>query len=192
MSRLLLNSRYLILVPILGLALAAAFFFVFGGIGLIQLLVEYLLALLGLAHEPLESGQGLLIYEVVEHVHMFLVGTVLYITAIGFYQLFIREIDFPNWLKIENTEELETHLIGVTVVVMAVNFMGAIFVGGTDNLLQYGAGIALPIAALGVFVGLRAWSVKLSRGAETPERDHESARAAMTAGQGISEEDPRD
>jgi len=45
---------------------------------------------------------------------------------------------------------------------LAVNFMGAVFVRGTENLLQYGAGIALPIAALGLFVGLRAWSVKLN------------------------------
>jgi len=35
--------------------------------------------------------------------------------------------------------------------------------GDTGCLLQYGAGIALTIAALGVSVGLRAWSVKLNR-----------------------------
>lgn len=40
LSRLLLRIRYLILVPILGLALAAAAFFVFGGIGLLKLLYE--------------------------------------------------------------------------------------------------------------------------------------------------------
>ena len=73
--------------------------------------------------------QGQFIYEVVEYVHTFLIGTVLYITAVGFYQLFIQEISFPSWLKIESTEELETNLIGVTVVVLAVNFMGAIFRG---------------------------------------------------------------
>jgi hypothetical protein len=66
--------------------------------------------------------------------------------------LFIQEIKFPQWLKIDSTEELETNLIGVTVVVLAVNFMGAVFVGGTDNLLRYGAGIDLPIAALGLFI----------------------------------------
>ena len=62
-------------------------------------------------------------------------------------------------------------LIGVTVVVLAVNFMGAVFVGGTENLLQYGAGIALPIAALGLFVGLRAWSVKLNKEAAASEEN---------------------
>ncbi len=41
--------------------------------------------------------------------------------------------------------------------------MGAVFVGETEHLLTYGAGIALPIAALGLFVGLRAWSLKQSK-----------------------------
>lgn len=163
MSRFLTATRYLILMPILGLAIAASFFFVFGGVALIRLLFHLILSLLGLAPETVELEQGLIIFEVVEYVHTFLVGTVLYITAMGLYQLFIKEIDFPEWLKIDSTEELETNLIGVTVVVLAVNFMGAIFARGTENLLQYGAGIALPIAALGLFVGLRAWSVKISK-----------------------------
>ena len=85
--------------------------------------------------------------------------------AVGFLQLFIKEIDFSNWLKIDNTEELETYLIGVMVVVLAVNFMGATFVGGieTENLLNFRIAIALPIAAIGVFVALRSWSVKIAK-----------------------------
>ena len=167
MSRFLLSTRYLILIPILGLGIAAAFFFVFGGISLIKLLFELGSAALGFGHEAAEVSQGMIIFEVVEYVHTFLVGTVLYITAVGLFQLFIKEIDFPSWLKIDSTEELETNLIGVTVVVLAVNFMGAIFAGTTDNLLQYGAGIALPIAALGVFIGLRAWSIKITKESES-------------------------
>ena len=166
MSRFLLGTRYLILVPILGLAIAAAAFFIFGGIGLIRLLFGLTLQALGLAHSGADHEQGLIIFEVVEFVHTFLVGTVLYITAVGLFQLFIQEINFPSWLKVDSTEELETNLIGVTVVVLAVNFMGAIFAGNTENLLEYGAGIALPIAALGIFVGLRAWSVKVGKEAE--------------------------
>lgn len=177
MATLLLKSRYLILIPILGLALAAASFFVFGGVGLIKLLYESLLGVLNPAHRAAEMSQGRFIYEVVEYVHTFLIGTVLYITAVGLYQLFVQEIDFPAWLKIENTEELETNLIGVTVVVLAVNFMGAFFVGSTDDLLQYGAGIALPIAALGLFVGLRAWAANLPKRSASREARHEAARA---------------
>jgi uncharacterized membrane protein YqhA len=169
MSRFLTATRYLILVPILGLALAAACFFIFGGWGLVKLLFQLVLGLLGLGYEMTETSQGVIIFEVVEYVHTFLVGTVLYITAVGLYQLFIQELNFAGWLKIDSTEELETNLIGVTVVVLAVNFMGAVFAGKTENLLQYGAGIALPIAALGLFVGLRAWSLKIGKEHEPGE-----------------------
>ena len=171
MKKFLNRTRYLILVPILGLAIASAAFFVFGGIGLIRLIIEIVLNGLGVTQPAVEASQGVIIFEIVEFVHTFLIGTVLYITAVGFYQLFIQEIEFPKWLKIDSTEELETNLIGVTVVVLAVNFMGAIFAGNTDNLLQYGAGIALPIAALALFVGLRTWSVKYSKGSGTDKQE---------------------
>ena len=164
MSRVLAGTRYFILVPILGLLFAAILFFVLGGIGLVGQLLEMLAGFVrGVAHTGGEADQGVVIFEVVEYVHLFLVGTVLYITAVGFYQFFIQELQFPRWLKIDSTEELETNLIGVTVVVLAVNFMGAVFVGERDQLLQYGAGIALPIAALGLFVGLRAWSIRMGK-----------------------------
>ena len=164
MSRVLSATRYQIVAPILGLLLAAGLFFVLGGIGLIGQLIEVLAGYLGgVFHTNGAVDKGVVIFEVVEFVHLFLVGTVLYITGAGLYQLFIQELDFPRWLKIDSTEELETNLIGVTAVVLAVNFMGAVFLGQTENLLQYGAGIALPIAALGLFVGLRAWSVRLGK-----------------------------
>lgn len=95
------------------------------------------------------------IFELLEYVHQFLIGTVLYITAMGLYQLFIQEVPLPLWMKTESSEDLETNLVGVTVVVLAIEFLGAVFSGRQDNLLEYGAGIALPIAALGVFIGMK-------------------------------------
>jgi uncharacterized membrane protein YqhA len=163
MARFLKASRYLILVPILGLGFAAVFFFLFGGIGLFALLIEALVHLPGGGKTKNE-----LIFEVVEYVHTFLIGTVLYITAVGLYQLFIKEIAFVGWLRVESTEDLETNLIGVTVVVLAVNFMGEIIAGGGTDLLRYGAGIGLVILALGAFVGLRAWAGSMVKHAGTP------------------------
>ena len=174
MARFLKASRYLILLPILGLGLAAAVFFLFGGFGLLLLLGEAVLDPLHLSHVA-KVSKNAFIFEVVEYVHTFLIGTVLYITAVGLYQLFIEEIDFAGWLRIDSTEDLETSLIGVTVVVLAVNFMGAIIAGGTTNLLQYGAGIALPIIALGAFVGLRTWATTMAKRASTPAEHGEAA-----------------
>lgn len=164
MSRILSGTRDLIVIPVLGLAVAASVFFIFGEIGLIGLLIKIVQAVVtSTGFATVENERGLLIFEVVEYVHIFLVVTVLYITAIGLYQLFVHEIKLPNWLKIDSTEELETNLIGVTVVVLAVNFMGSVFVGNKETLLELGGGSALPIAALGLPIGLRARSTKLNR-----------------------------
>lgn len=168
MKRFFSATRYLILIPIIGLGLAAAAFFLFGGISLIVLLFDSVAVGLGLMEAGAHTEEVPVIIQVVEHVHQFLIGTVLYITAIGFYQLFIEEIEFPAWLKIDSTEELETSLIGVTVVVLAVNFLAQVFAGANINILAQGAGISMPIAALGLFIGLRAWATR---------QDHEIAES---------------
>jgi len=174
MSRFFLATRYLIIIPIIGLGLAAAAFFFFGGINLIVLLFEAIGGGLGLIEIEHNGEEIPVIIEVVEHVHQFLIGTVLYITAIGFYQLFIKEIEFPGWLKIESTDELETALVGVTVVVLAVNFLAQVFTGPNVDILTQGAGIALPIAALGVFIGFRAWAARQERESRYNPKSEES------------------
>lgn len=160
MTRFLAGTRYLILIPILGLAIAAATFFILGGIGLIRLLIEVIVDSLTNQQAATIHEAGVVIFEILEYVHTLLIGTVLYITAVGLYQLFIKEIRVIGWLKIESAEELENNLIGVVVVVLAVNFMGAVFAGNIEHLQEYGIGIALPIAALGMFIGLRTWAAK--------------------------------
>ena len=60
MQRLLVNTRYFILLPIIGLTLAAVFFFIFGGLGLIRLLLELLPAILSGGHDA-EARSAVLI-----------------------------------------------------------------------------------------------------------------------------------
>ena len=141
-------TRYLAIIPIIGLAVAAAVLFAFGGLGLVLFIIRSV--------TEASSGHEILpIFELLEFVHQFLIGTVLYITAMGLYQLFIQDVPLPLWMKTESSEDLENNLIGVTVVVLAIEFLGAVFSGNEPDLLQYGAGIALPIAALALFMGLK-------------------------------------
>ena len=92
---------------------------------------------------------------VIEIIDLFLVGTVAYIAAVGFYKLFISsgEVELPIRLKIRNLKDLEDKIIGVIVAALAVAFLGE--AAGSETpaaLLNYGAGIALVIAALAFFV----------------------------------------
>jgi len=162
MSRILSGTRFLVILPIIGLALAAGAFFVVGGYRLIALIIEAIIGLFVQTAVEAHGEEVPFIIEIVEYVHTFLIGTVLYITAVGLYQLFIDEVEFHGWLKIDSTEELEMNLIGVTVVVLAVNFLTVVYTQDASILLEYGAGIALPIAALALFVGLRTWSSHLA------------------------------
>jgi len=165
MPRLIGWTRYLVLLPIIGLLLASAVFFVFGGIGMIGILFESISHFFQGTVEI--QGEALPIeVEIVKYVHRFLIGTVLFITAVGFYQLFIDRAEFPSWLRIDSTEELETNLIGVTIVVLAVHFMGVVFTSDAEQLMRFGIGISLPIAALALFIGLRTWSTSKAKKSE--------------------------
>jgi uncharacterized membrane protein YqhA len=161
--RIVSATRYLILIPITGLALAAAVLFLFGGIGLVVFLIRHA----GLVAE----GHDLTvvpIFDLLQYVHQFLIGTVLYITAMGFYQLFIQDVPVPDWMKAESAEDLESSLVGVIIVVLAIEFLGAVFGGTQTNLLQYGAGIALPIAALALFLSVRHRMHTIHKGRNSP------------------------
>lgn len=181
MPRFLAGTRYLVLIPVLGLGVAAGVFFVIGGLGLLRTLAELLVGLVQTHAAPHDQPVPIAVH-IVEYVHQFLIGTVLYITAVGLFQLFIRELDVPDWLKVEDTEALETNLIGVTIVVLAVNFLSTAFASDAATVLRYGAGIALPIAALALFVGIRTWSTLADR------RSHAERGSAVNASASSSDD----
>ena len=142
--------RYFVLIPIIGLAIAACALFIEGGIDLVHLLGELVI-------ETAKTGtKSAIIVEIVEIVHLFLVGTVLFITSLGLYQLFIQELPLPEWLKTSNIEELELSLVGLTIVVLAVNFLSVILEEQEINLAIYGVGYSLPIIALTYFMKIRS------------------------------------
>ena len=147
--RFIAGIRFFVLIPVIGLAIAACALFVKGGIDIVHFIVE---PITGTAEAGPEVN---IIVEIVETVHLFLVGTVLFLTSFGLYQLFIQPLPLPEWLKVHNLEELEMNLVGLTVVVLGVNFLSVIFNPQEINLVSYGVGYALPIAALAYFMKVR-------------------------------------
>jgi len=141
--------RLFVLIPIIGLAIAACILFIEGSIDLVHLLLEMV------TETAKTETKSIIIVGIVEIVHLFLVGTVLFLTSLGLYQLFIQMLPLPQWLKINSIEELELNLVGITVVVLAVNFLSVIFEEQEINLAVYGVGYALPIAALAYFMKIR-------------------------------------
>lgn len=142
--------RYFVLIPVIGLTIAACTLFIKGGVDLVHFMGE-IVAGIGKTGPEAE-----IIVQIVETVHLFLVGTVLFLTSVGLYQLFIQPLPLPGWLKINDIEELELNLVGLTIVVLGVNFLSIIFEPQETNLAFFGIGYALPIAALAYFMKVRS------------------------------------
>jgi uncharacterized membrane protein YqhA len=94
--------------------------------------------------------------ELIEITDIILLGTVLYIVALGLYQLFIdQNLVLPRWLKVNDLTDLKRDLIAVVVVLLGVSFLGEVVNWeGESDVLPLGAAVALVIAALGFILWL--------------------------------------
>lgn len=92
--------------------------------------------------------------HLIESVDTFLVAVVLYVIAIGLYQLFVNpNVMLPHWLRMREVGDLEKRLVGMSVSVTAVVFVThAIQPTSADELLPLGLAIAAVIAAIALFL----------------------------------------
>jgi uncharacterized membrane protein YqhA len=79
----------------------------------------------------------------------FLIGTVLFIFSIGYYDLFIGKVNTPDWLVIDDLGKLKAKLSDVIVLFMAIKFLDKLLqsTNALDTLL-YAVGIAIVSLAL--------------------------------------------
>ncbi len=151
MQRLISTSRYLIVIPALGSFVAATVLMLYGAVEIVQLVGETI------GNGVSSKGAKSLILAFIEVVDLFLLGTVLYIIALGLYELFVDDnLPLPDWLSIHNLDDLKDKLAGVVILVMGVLFLGQVVTwDGERDLLPYGSAIALVIAALTYFLSQR-------------------------------------
>ncbi len=143
-------GRYPLILPIIG-ALLLTVAVVIMGLGVI--LVQGWELIQSGEFSPKASKQ--LTITVIETIDLFLVGAISYIAAVGIYKLFISEQEeqLLMRIKIESLDDLEHKIIGVVIAALAVAFLG--FAAEADDalsILQSGAGIALVIGALCLFI----------------------------------------
>ena len=148
--RFLAACRHLLIIPVIGcVALMAGVVFmgaarIVTGAALIIQTGDY--------SAKAAKAMSLAVIEVID---LFLIGSIAYITAIGMYKLFIGgpKVEVPMRLKINNLKDLEDKIIGVIVAALAVAFLGHA-AGGDEaaELLNYGGGIAVVVAALAFFM----------------------------------------
>jgi uncharacterized membrane protein YqhA len=147
--RVLSTSRYLIFLAVIAILAAATSLLIYGGwetFGIIRSILDPTLT------GP--KGSKALVLAFIEVTDLFLLATVLYVIAIGLFELFVDDrLELPNWLEIRNLDDLKQKLIGVMIVVMGVVFLGQVVTwDGQRDLFGYGGGIAVVIAALTYFL----------------------------------------
>ena len=139
--------RYFFVLPIVAAFVASVTLLVLGFIETFKVIIEVVQHGEGHAMESLKL-------HFVEVIDVFLLATILYVIAGGFYQLFISQPKgLAPWLKVDSVHDLEVMLIGVVITLLAVTGLAAVLSwdGGTD-LLPLGLTIAAVIAALAFFL----------------------------------------
>jgi uncharacterized membrane protein YqhA len=142
-------SRYLVIAAVVGALAASVALFVYGLAETAVVIVQAISKA-----EVSSKGAKALALEFIEIVDLFLLGTVLLMIALGLYELFINsDLKLPEWLQIRTFDDLKLKLVGVVIVVLAVLFLGQVVAwNGERDLLRFGAGIAVVIAALTYFL----------------------------------------
>lgn len=169
-------SRYLVYIAVIGLLLAALAVFVFGGITTVTTVIGVF------SHGEFNAeGARHLSVEMIELVDLYLLGVVLLITSLGLYELFVDpgvSAVIPEWLTVTNLEQLKFNLLAVILVMLAILFLGAVAseVPEGTGILEYGAAIALVVAALSLAVWVFARTTH-----QMEEAKHEAAEHAHAA-----------
>jgi uncharacterized membrane protein YqhA len=143
------HTRYLFFFAVLSTLLAAALVLLYGTVQIVAFVVELV------RHGSISNQWGAeLRLTVIEVVDLFLIGTVLFVIAVGLYQLFgTSMMPVPRWLQVHDVGDLERKLIGLVITVLSVVFLGHIVTwDGQRDLLGFGVAIGAVIAGLTLFL----------------------------------------
>ncbi len=165
--QILAGSRYLIIIAVIGSFLASISVLVYGGLTVVSIMVE------AFTHGTFTpTGAKHLAVECIELIDLFLLGTVLYIVALGLYDLFVDDsLPMPKWLVIANLEDLKEKLIGVIIVLLAVTFLGFVVTwDGNVTIVALGIAVGLVIFSLGYLLSTTYKTHRTKSTDETEEK----------------------
>lgn len=143
MKAILEKSRYLAIVGVMSLLVAAVAAFAWGTLKTVHAVT--------LVVESLGKDTAITI-EFIEIVDSFLIATAILIFTVSLYELFIGEINVPEWMLAHNLYELKAKLSSMVVLVMGVKFLQKLVeVKNATDLMQTGIAIAIVSAVLIAF-----------------------------------------
>jgi uncharacterized membrane protein YqhA len=141
------HTRFIVLIGVAAVLLVAVSLFVLGAVlAAVTVWQAFQSVLTG------EIGATNLTVQFLEIVSVLLKAVVFYLVGIGFYSLFIAPLNLPATLGVETLNDLESKVVSVVVVIMAVTFLEHFILWqNAPEMLQFGVAMALVTVALVLF-----------------------------------------
>jgi uncharacterized membrane protein YqhA len=141
-------SRFILVLAIAGTLLSAFTMLIFGLLVVLKIIWR---AFTDAAYD-VEHAKHLAV-ELTEMTDLFLLGMVLYVVALGMFQLFINaDIPVPSWMRVDSLNDLKSQLVNVIVVLLAVSFLATAVSWTSDrSILYFGCSIAVVVLSLSIF-----------------------------------------
>lgn len=144
---ILAGSRYLIIIAVLGTLVATIIVLGYGAITVVSVLINIFFN-----HNVFTTDEVKIVAaSSVELIDLFLLSTILYIISLGLYSLFIDpKLPLPDWLSINDLDDLKGRILGVIIVLLVISFLGFVVEWhfGDYSIVALGIAIGLIIFAL--------------------------------------------
>ncbi len=142
LKKLLELGHMVALLPSISLFVGASFLGIYG----VYILLETLYKVFT---QPELRDATILSTKLISVMDIHLLSVVLYIFAVGLYDLFIGKLNTPEWLEIKNIDDLKAKLVSVIILILAITFTKNVvkWEKPVDTLL-FGASIAVVIFVL--------------------------------------------
>jgi uncharacterized membrane protein YqhA len=143
LKTILEKSKYLALIAVISALLASIAAFVWGLTKTVKVIVSIFSTI---------GTETAYTVSLIELMDTFLIATVLFVFAIGMYELFIGKLAIPEWLVIRNLHDLKVKISSVVIMVMGIIFLKHLVAWqDPQGTLFFGLGVAVVAAALIAF-----------------------------------------
>ena len=142
LKKLLERGGLVVMVPIITLFISAILLGLYGAYLAIETGIKFFIY-------PEYRDVTVLAPKLFSDIDVFLLSMVLYIFALGLYELFIGKLNVPPWLSIETVDELKAKLASVVILFVAIAYVKVLvdWTNPVDTLL-FGAATGILIAVL--------------------------------------------
>lgn len=150
LKKIIEKVRFFILIPIIILLLTCTLLTFYGIYEFVELIKLFINDFQKIAAEIIAT-------KVFGIIDIFILVIILYIMAIGLYELFIKDLDVPQWLEVKSLDQLKAKLASVIIMFLAILFTQVVVISQPSiNLLYLGGSIALIMGVLVYYYKLKS------------------------------------